>query len=564
MLLAVSTLVVEHNSLSASTWGASCPQVIDRSLASDSPKVTGFGFTGTGQRFSRVGADGRTPVDSPVEVVGCYVSLSTITGPEPGWQIGVINRDEQGYYWQNAANRRWRLTLDPSGEFFRTGDDAPYRESGDRFLLLPLKDEFSNCKGEDLSLGGVRTGFPKVPTSLTSIGVSRNLMVVVDFGDETWEGSAITVAEELASPKLIENFFESNSYGLLDLQFVVHPAIVRMQKPASAYFPVNGSYFVNGDWLGNRLATDLVTQLQSTVNFSSFESVSIIVASPRHELAFGGASPGFRIRTSSGLVQNTSVVGRAILADRTVPGWKVMAHEIGHLFGFADFYISGDGNTGKSPGPFDIMGNTTGTSHSFFGWHRWIQNWLADSQVICDLGAKHTGDFQIRTLMGSEGPRLWVSRLSRTRLLLAEMRTDTEFDRLGPQAGVLFYLLNLETPTLQGPVSILHSEEDRPVSWSNDVDRYSRATLTKNQTLRFEGRVFKVADVSAEAARVIVYTVDDYEMLSKRTVVPGTVSERTRDAITGRNCPRVGRSQVVGKVRYRCLSVRQKRIWQRA
>ena len=539
-------------------WSVNCPQIVDLQPTSTQPLVTGFSFTGTGQRFTRLSADGRTPVSASSPVIGCYASLGTITGPEPGWQIGVIGRDGSGFYWLNAAGRKWRLLLDSSQRFFQTGDDAPYKESGDQFQLLPKQTTYSDCKAEDVGLGSVRTGFPKVSTSVRSIGVSKNLLVVVDFTDEPWQGTAMGVANELSSPQTIERFFELNAYGQLDLQIDVYPDIVRLQKPASTYFPVNGSGYVNGEWQDQKLTKDLVRQIENLVNFSNYESVNIVVAPARKELSFGGALARVPISNSSGVVRNSSVVGRGILQDATVPGWKVIAHELGHLFGFADFYISGNGNTGKSPGPFDIMANTTGTSHSFFGWHRWIQGWLNDNDVICDTSGKSTSSFTLQTLMGNQGQRLYVSRLSDTRLLIAEMRTDTEFDKLGVQSGVLFYVLDLETPSLQGPVTVLQSGEDKPTSWTNDVERYSTATATLGQTVRFENRVFRVSKISSSSAQVDVFTTEEYE-----TYVKSVSRVQPVIQVAGKKCTKVGQTRSTLGVKYRCTRVSSKLVWKK-
>ena len=558
--LTIAFSIITLNVMSAvdADWSVNCPQIVDVQPTSAQPLVTGFSFTGTGQRFTRLGADGRTPVSASSPVVGCYASLSTITGPEPGWQLGVIGRDGAGFYWLNAAGRKWRLILDNSQRFFQTGDDAPYKDSGDQFQLLPKQSSYSDCKAEDIALGGVRTGFPKVSTSVKSIGISKNLLVVVDFADETWQGTAIGVANELSSPQTIERFFELNAYGQLDLQIDIYPDIVRLQKSASTYFPVNGSGYVNGEWQDQKLTKDLVRQIEDLVNFSNYESVNIVVAPARKELSFGGASPGIRISTSSGVVRNSSVVGRGILKDATVPGWKVIAHELGHLLGFADFYIPGNGNTGKSPGPFDIMANTTGTSHSFFGWHRWMQGWLTETEIICDTSGKSTSPFTLQTLMGNQGQRLYISRLSATRLLLAEMRTDTEFDKLGAQAGVLFYVLDLETPTLQGPVTVLQSVEDKPTSWTNDVERYSTATATLGQTVRFENRVFRVSKISSSSAQVDVFTAEEYE-----TYVKSVSRVQPVIQVAGKKCPKVGQTRSTLGVKYRCTRIGSKLAWKK-
>lgn len=506
--------VSETANVRATTWGAECPKATDDQPGMQQPKVTGFNFTGTGQRFIRVGTDGRTPVTQATEVVGCYVDLGFIEGPDPGWQIGVIGRDVTGYFWRNAAGVQWRLDLDASQKFFRTGTDAPYREIGDRFQLASNVRE--DCRFEGIG-GAVRTGFPKVPTSVKSLGKSRNLVVVIDFPDEQSRDSASQIVQQLAPLSTIERFYELNSYRRMNMKLELFPNVVRMVKPSDTYSSINGNFFVKGQWQDQRLARDVVGLLDPQIDLSQFESLTVIVDTKNRLLSFGGAQPGIRIKTSAGYLNNTAVVSRWGLGIATggVPGWKVVAHEMGHMLGFADFYIAGNGNTGRSPGPFDIMGNTIGTSHSFFGWHRWIQGWLDESDILCDLAGTSRSSFTLQTLMNDSGPRLLVSQISPTKLLLAEMRTDTEFDRLGLESGVLFYVLNLETASLQGPVLVQHSSEDIPSTWTNDVERYSRATLTLGQTVQVGDRVFRVSEMTPTAARIDVYSITEYEEFRK-------------------------------------------------
>ena len=190
--------------------------------------------------------------------------------------------------------------------------------------------------------------------------------------------------------------------------------------------------------------------------------------------------------------------------------------------------------------------------------HRWIQGWLTDNDVICDTSGKSTSSFTLQTLMGNQGQRLYVSRLSATRLLLAEMRTDTEFDKLGAQSGVLFYVLDLETPTLQGPVTVLQSVEDKPTSWTNDVERYSTATATLGQTVRFENRVFRVSKISSSAAQVDVFTAEEYE-----TYVKSVTQIQLVVRIAGTKCIKVGQTRSTLGVKYRCTRIGSKLAWKK-
>ena len=187
-----------------------------------------------------------------------------------------------------------------------------------------------------------------------------------------------------------------------------------------------------------------------------------------------------------------------------------------------------------------------------------MQGWLTDNSVICDTSGKSTNSFTLQTLMGNQGQRLYVSRLSETRLLIAEMRTDTEFDKLGAQSGVLFYILDLETPSLQGPITVLQSGEDKPTSWTNDVERYSTATATLGQTVRFENRVFRVSKITSSSAQVDVYTTEEYEMYVKTA---GQIQPVIQ--VAGKKCPKVGQTRSTLGVKYRCTRSGSKLVWKK-
>lgn len=120
-----------------SAWLKKCPEIIDLQPNMSQPSLINFTFTGTQQIFTRIDANTGKPfqVDSPL--VGCYADFAGLNGATSnGYHVGSINRDQQGFYWINAAGVSWRLTLDSSGEFLLTGAGNPYQKYGNRFLIV--------------------------------------------------------------------------------------------------------------------------------------------------------------------------------------------------------------------------------------------------------------------------------------------------------------------------------------------------------------------------------------------------------------------------------------------
>ena len=120
-------------------WLKQCPTLIDQSPGLNQPKTNKFTFTGTQQVFIKIDAFTGKPISDETMLIGCYADFAGLNGATPnGYHVGAINRDDNGFYWINAAGVSWRLTLDSSQEFLETGDANPYKSFGDRFVLVDL------------------------------------------------------------------------------------------------------------------------------------------------------------------------------------------------------------------------------------------------------------------------------------------------------------------------------------------------------------------------------------------------------------------------------------------
>lgn len=487
------------------TWGAACPKAIDATPSRPQPEIKKFTFNG--QSFSRLISNGTTAVSKSAPAVGCYADLKEITTDSAEWQIGVINRDKDGFYWENAAGVSWRLKVSSNGKGMMTDESNPYYDESKEFIFVEDAALGATCKLPDVYQSGLRLGFNRNPERISSLGNPKNLIIVIDFSDIPFTGEINKLVSEVLGPKTVRDFYLYNSYGKLDLQFENYGKVIRANEPSTSYLPnAQGSFFVNGIGQDRRLTTEILTKVQKDIDLLRYESVSILVSGGAGLGAyFGSAIPGINLKVGNGLVQNTSVMGAGIKDNNFgIPSWKVLAHELGHLLGFLDLYVSGGWGQQKTPGPFDMMGHTFGSANDFLGWNRWVQGWLDDGSVVCDLDSPKKNEITLSAISSNTGKRLYVKPLSPTLALAIEYRTESVNDRLNGEDGLLVYLIDLEVKTSKGPIRLLQSEGDVPKNWTTDVELYATAPLEVGQVTNNDTVMIKNIRQSKESASFII------------------------------------------------------------
>jgi M6 family metalloprotease-like protein len=487
------------------TWGAACPEVVDATPSLPQPKIKKFTFNG--QSFSRLVSNGTTAVSKAALAVGCYADLKEITTDSAEWQIGVINRDKDGFYWENAAGASWRLKVSSNGKAMMTDESNPYFESAKEFEFVEDVAPGSTCKLLDVYQSGIRLGFNRNPERISSLGNPKNLIIVTDFSDIPFTGDINKLVSEVLGPKTVRDFYFYNSYGKLDLQFENYGKVIRANEPSASYLPnAQGSFFVNGMQQDRRLTTEILTKVQKDIDLLRYESVSILVSGGAGLGGyFGAAIPGLNLKVGNGLIRNTTVMGAGVKDNNFgIPSWKVLAHELGHLLGFLDFYVSNGWGQQKTPGPFDLMGHTFGSANDFLGWNRWVQGWLDDASVVCDLDSSKKNEITLSAISSNTGKRLYVKPLSSTKALAIEYRTESVNDRLNGEDGLLAYVIDLEVKTGQGPIRLLQSEGDVPVNWTTDVELYATAPLEAGQVTSNDTVIIKNVRQSKESASFVI------------------------------------------------------------
>jgi hypothetical protein len=157
------------------------------------------------------------------------------------------------------------------------------------------------------------------------------------------------------------------------------------------------------------------------------------------------------------------------------------------------------------------MGNTTGTANTFFGFQRWVQGWIEDNDVICDYTINSSVTHNLTPLNQNSGKRLYVHPINGSLALVIEFRTESDFDFLRGNDGLLVYLIDMKIGSLKGPISIQPSEQDLVLNPRDDVERYSRAPLSSGQSVKVKDLVIVAEEVSKERAAFRVLTSVGYQ-----------------------------------------------------
>lgn len=494
-------------------WLASCPEVIDVTPEIPTPKTI-FLLSPSGQQFQLLAKNSLDFVTDPQSIIGCYVVVDQVTNPNtsPDWQIGALNRDLIGYYFINAANTTWRLTLNKDTLNLETAPGSAYYSEGAAFKIDSTESKAVDCKVKEYFKGELNLGFPRNTKRVTNLGVTNNLILVVDFPDAPLTENTNMTVENVLAPKMVENFYYSSSNGKFRPTFTIFPTVIRLDSLEKSFAPnPSGGFLVNGVMQDHRLVLEAVKIAKTYGSLMGFESINVFVPTAISMGYYGSAFAGLPIDLGGTTTLNSQLIGGTIgTINSPVPSWKVFAHEYGHLLGMYDYYLQGTGNSGRSPGPFDLMGNTSGTSNSFLGFQRWVQGWLEDADVDCDVEPNSSISHNLSPLNNFNGNRLYVHPLDGSTALVVEFRTNSEFDRLGENSGLLVYLVDMKVRSSKGPISIQASEQDKVLNPSSDVQRYSTAPLSTGQFVTVKDLVIYADKVGTENATFRVFNKSDF------------------------------------------------------
>ena len=494
-------------------WLASCPEVTDSTPELPTPKTQNLVFLNTGQEFQLLAKNSTEFVSTPQSVIGCYVIDKFVTqeSTSPSFQIGSLNRDFNGFYFKNAAGTIWRLTYNPITFIMETAPGSLYYKKDLGFRLDRTFEKATDCKVKNYSLGAIRLGFPRNPDRVYQLGTTDNLILVVDFPDAKLTDPLEAIVGDVLAPRTVERFLNESSNGKFTPTFTIFPRVITLNSLDQSFAHKSSNYFYQGVQQDHRLVKEAVSIAQTYGQLDRYTSIHVFAPTSKSLGYYGSAFVDMPLKVGSSTLLNSQLMGQIGTVNSAVPSWKVFAHEYGHLLGMYDYYIQGTGSSGKSPGPFDIMGNTTGNANTFFGFQRWVQGWLEDVDVICDSSFNSSVTHILSPLNGKSGKRLYVHPIDGTTTLIVEYRSNSEFDTLNGNEGLLVYVIDMKVASSEGPISIQPSEQDLVLNPRDDVERYSRAPLSSGQSVKVRDLVIVAEDVSKERAAFRVLTSVEFQ-----------------------------------------------------
>jgi M6 family metalloprotease-like protein len=282
-------------------------------------------------------------------------------------------------------------------------------------------------------------GFPKGPNRLKSFGTIKAAMIFVEFTDVKGTDNPVTEAKKFTG--FFNDYWTSVTRNKLKFSFQVHPRYIKINKKSSAFGM--GTYGA-GD--PSAYLADAIKAADPLVDFKGVEVVYVIPPSSTRHIVYGPAFPldsgGNAIKTKEGLIYSAVVGGSDSRnsSERLKGVW--LAHETGHLFGLPHPYES------KNIAAWDLMHWDSGAPE-LLGWSRFVNGWVADSEVDCldfTKGKASNTTHLLEPLSSvATGKKLLVAKVSKHKVLVLENRRATKIDLLTKnEEGVIAYLVDMK------------------------------------------------------------------------------------------------------------------------
>lgn len=289
------------------------------------------------------------------------------------------------------------------------------------------------------------------------LGEVRAVMLFARFPDSTGEETPEELYDLLV-PGAVE-YFARTSYGRLSLQVTAVPRWIPMDARSDS-----GDYDCSRFETHRRYIEEAVRTSDADVDFSPYDVIYVVAArspgtpnSPTLD-----ADPGDGVRADGVEFGHAVTFGNDIRNDHW--GWRVLVHEMGHVFGLPDLYGYAPASVHEYVGGWDPMGLLTNASH-YLAWHKAKLGWLDEDQIVV-VRPDESVTRLVTPIERVGGTKLLVLPIGEDEAYAAEVRTreTTESDAV----GVLLYRVRTSVASGEGPVQVLPArddDDDRELRW---------------------------------------------------------------------------------------------------
>ncbi|MEK0415276.1 MAG: hypothetical protein RL352_673 [Actinomycetota bacterium] len=316
--------------------------------------------------------------------------------------------------------------------------------------------DISACKVADMTYrthDGGSQGFPRPPRAKAGKASLNILVFPIRYQGMTIAESTVRQRFDLEF-KQSQEFMTRNSYGKVDLNFIIPPASEWPQ------LDVTPQQFVSARDTDLLRVTQDALNLITRTDLGTYDSIFVVAADGGWYYGGGG---GVFEHPSGQLYGVYFQTGPATMAN--------FPHNLGHTaYYFEDLYIHQYYLTRPNIDPFPMRFDIMSTGPDYSGWNRWLAGFLTDNEVVCLPDTGVTTLHRVTHINRTDGQRLVVLPITTGKALFAEYIDN----------AVHIYELDSFIPHGAGPLKTL-------------------GTITPGRTATFGGVTFNIRGVDTQS-----------------------------------------------------------------
>ena len=314
-------------------------------------------------------------------------------------------------------------------------------------------------------------GVNRDPLSLKSTGNLNVGVIFVSFLDAPGNPKVFKFWKDVIQ-KNADKYFDTSSYGRLDLSFTSVEKFYPIQRASTYYRLKFDPHVSSGDPLANPQGVfeDAVILAKNDYDFSKIDVIHIVF--PDAALIGLNGAITFWLKVGNktfnqGLLapMDKSKTNIVQPGDTGILHDKWLVHELGHNLGLLHPYdtynLSQKSKREYSVVAWSVMGYDDAIGTDLLSWEKFILGWIDPVQVNCIQAdsIKPTTMFLEAVGVKSDAKKMAVIPLSSTQAIVVESRRKSSIDTLkSTEEGVLVYKLDVNKKSNEAAVEIVFNK----------------------------------------------------------------------------------------------------------